>query len=209
MAAAILTIVYGGELLYLWIWCNHLAWSAHIIVTPWFTARQPICVHDLSPHGKGSSRSMKLLGGLNYEKIRRYNNSPPYMTARWPPQQFPPLNFLGFTSNSPHHPDFVNLYQHGDREIQNSLNWGFHIHRWQSDGKGWKLRLLIPSYVTSKLTFLLRIQAIIFFSNKDGAKLLLSLTSAIFDILHVFQKYFFYENVIKYTSLSLTLAPET
>ena len=26
-----------------------------------------------------------LFGGLSYEKIRRYNNSPPYVTARWPP----------------------------------------------------------------------------------------------------------------------------
>ena len=35
---------------------------------------------------------------LSYEKIRRYNNSPPYVTARWPSQQIPPLNFLGFTA---------------------------------------------------------------------------------------------------------------
>ena len=49
---------------------------------------------DLSPCRKGNSRLMKLLGGLSYEKIRRYNNSPPYVTARWPPQQIPPFNFL-------------------------------------------------------------------------------------------------------------------
>ena len=36
----------------------------------------------------------KLFGGLSYEKIRRYNNSPPYVMARWLPQQIPPLNFL-------------------------------------------------------------------------------------------------------------------
>ena len=34
--------------------------------------------------------------GLSYEKIRRYNNSPPCMMVRWPPQQIPPSNFLGF-----------------------------------------------------------------------------------------------------------------
>ena len=47
--------------------------------------------------GKVYSCVTKLFGGLSYEKIRRYNNSPPYMTARWPPQQIPPLNFLGHT----------------------------------------------------------------------------------------------------------------
>ena len=30
-------------------------------------------------------------GGLEYEKIQRYNNSPPYVMARWPPQRVPPL----------------------------------------------------------------------------------------------------------------------
>ena len=43
---------------------------------------------------KRQSRLMKLFGGLRCEKIRWYNNSPPYVTARWPPQQIPPLNFL-------------------------------------------------------------------------------------------------------------------
>ena len=37
----------------------------------------------LSPPEKGNSRLTKLLGRLNYENIRRYNNSPPYVTARW------------------------------------------------------------------------------------------------------------------------------
>ena len=32
-AAAILPLTYGGELLYLRIWCDHSARSAHIIVT--------------------------------------------------------------------------------------------------------------------------------------------------------------------------------
>ena len=35
---AILTVTYGGELLYLQIWRDHSAWSVHIIVTAWFTA---------------------------------------------------------------------------------------------------------------------------------------------------------------------------
>ena len=39
-----------------------------------------------------NSRLMKLFGGVSYKKIRRYNNSPPYVMARWPPQQIPPLN---------------------------------------------------------------------------------------------------------------------
>ena len=32
------------------------------------------------------------------KKIWRYNNSPPYVTARWPPQQISLLNFLDFSS---------------------------------------------------------------------------------------------------------------
>ena len=31
------------------------------------------------------------------KKIPRYNNSPPYVTAKWPSQQSPPLNFIGYT----------------------------------------------------------------------------------------------------------------
>ena len=44
-------------------------------------------MNDLSPCCKGNSRLTKLFGGLSYEKIWRYNNSPPYVTVRWPPQQ--------------------------------------------------------------------------------------------------------------------------
>ena len=43
----------------------------------------------------------KSFGRLSYKKIRWYNNSLPYMTARWPPQQIPPLNFLGVTFSIP------------------------------------------------------------------------------------------------------------
>ena len=34
-------------------------------------------------------------GGLSTKKYGGYKNSPPYVTARWPPQQISPLNFLG------------------------------------------------------------------------------------------------------------------
>ena len=43
---------------------------------------------------KGNSRSTKWFGRLSYKRIWRYNNSPPYETARWLPHIFP-LNFLG------------------------------------------------------------------------------------------------------------------
>ena len=50
---------------------------------------------NLKPCKKGNTRLMKLVGGLSYKKIQRYNNSPPYVTARWQPQQIASLNFLG------------------------------------------------------------------------------------------------------------------
>ena len=49
----------------------------------------------ISSCGKGNSSLMKLFGGLSYETIQRYSNSSLYVMARWPPQQIPPLNFLG------------------------------------------------------------------------------------------------------------------
>ena len=36
--------------------------------------------------GKATHAITKLFGGLSYKKIRRYNNSPPYVVARWLPQ---------------------------------------------------------------------------------------------------------------------------
>ena len=51
---------------------------------------------DVSPPEKGNIRLTKSLGRLSYEKIWRYNNSPPYVMARWLAQQIPPLNFLGY-----------------------------------------------------------------------------------------------------------------
>ena len=49
---------------------------------------------------------MKLLAGLATKKIWRYNNSPPYVTARWPPQQIPPLNFLGWYTTTHDRSDY-------------------------------------------------------------------------------------------------------
>ena len=56
-------------------------------------------MRNLSPSGKGNSRLNKIVQRASYEKIGRYNNSPPYVTARWPPQQIPPLNFLCVVSS--------------------------------------------------------------------------------------------------------------
>ena len=50
---------------------------------------------DLSSCRKGNSCLTNHLASLATQKIRRYNNSPSYVTARWPPQQIPSLNFLG------------------------------------------------------------------------------------------------------------------
>ena len=33
------SVTYGGELLYLWIWRDHSAWSAHIIIIVWFATQ--------------------------------------------------------------------------------------------------------------------------------------------------------------------------
>ena len=81
----------------LWIWHDHSARSAHIIVATRFTMLKPRCVHDSSSLGKGITHLTKLLGGVSYEKILWYNNLPLYATARWLPQQIPPLNFLAWS----------------------------------------------------------------------------------------------------------------
>ena len=69
-------VTYGGELWYHRIWCENCAIT---------------CMCDLSPCEKGNTRIVKLLGGLNDEKIRRYNNSPPYVRARWMRRPIPLL----------------------------------------------------------------------------------------------------------------------
>ena len=50
-------------------------------------------------HTRKATWLTKLFGGLSDEKIRRYNNSPPYVLARWPPQQISLLNFLEPNAN--------------------------------------------------------------------------------------------------------------
>ena len=46
---------------------------------------------------KTTHAQQNCLAALAMKKIQRYNNSPPYVTVRWPPQQIPPLNFLGWS----------------------------------------------------------------------------------------------------------------
>ena len=46
-------------------------------------------------HARKATHTLQnCLVGLE-QKIQRYNNLPPYMTARWPPRQIPPQNFFG------------------------------------------------------------------------------------------------------------------
>ena len=58
------------------------------------------CMPDLSPRRERQhtlTPFTKFLGGLSSkdnDKNPEINNSPPYVTATWPPQQLPPLNFL-------------------------------------------------------------------------------------------------------------------
>ena len=54
-----------------------------------------VCV-ILSPCEEGNYTCiMEMLGSWDTKKIQRYNNLPPYVTARWQLQQILPLNFLG------------------------------------------------------------------------------------------------------------------
>ena len=69
---------------------NQISYETAVILKVTYGGKLLLCVHDLSPRGKGNSC---LLGGLSYEKIRRYNNSPPYVTARWQQQQNSPHKF--------------------------------------------------------------------------------------------------------------------
>ena len=83
---------------YVWRWVivlPDLVQSAWIIVATCFTVRKPKCVCDISSRKKGNTCLTKLLSGLSLEK-QRYNNSPPYVTARWPPWQIPLYISLGY-----------------------------------------------------------------------------------------------------------------
>ena len=53
--------------------------------------------------GKATHASRNYLAGLATKKSGRYNNSPPYVIARWPPQQIPPLKFLEYNSSIAFH----------------------------------------------------------------------------------------------------------
>ena len=50
-----------------------------------------LCVIKVKTGKANRAKQNDLTGFTSYEKICRYNNSPPYVTARWPPQQIPPL----------------------------------------------------------------------------------------------------------------------
>ena len=101
----VLTLWGGGHIdRYVWRWVivpSDLAQSFIAIYTYYHyhmihRAITFMCAWFKSTRERQSSRLTKLLGGLNYEKIQRYNNSPPYMMARWLPQQIPPLNFADY-----------------------------------------------------------------------------------------------------------------
>ena len=67
----------------------------------------------------------KLFGGLSYEKIWRYNNSPPYVMARWLPQQIPPLNFLATNT------DYLLIILMHKHSVKFHLIYYFHNNSWQ------------------------------------------------------------------------------
>ena len=75
--------VHGSELMYMYlrIWHNH---SANL---------RTLSLLDLSPYKKGNAHLTKLLSGLSYEKIWRYNNSPQYVAAILQ-SRFHLINFL-------------------------------------------------------------------------------------------------------------------
>ena len=102
-AVAILAVMHGGELLYLRIWHDSFGviW-AHYPYCVIHHAVTYTCAGFKSTR-EGNSRQTKLLGGLSYEKIWRYNNSGPYMMARWLPQQISLLIFLVL------HPETITL----------------------------------------------------------------------------------------------------
>ena len=81
--------------------------------------------------GEATHAMVILFGGLSYKKIRRYNNSPPYVTARWPPQQIPPKNFLGKST-----------FTWQDSEISNHIFLNSNVFRgWYSEGIVWMGKL--------------------------------------------------------------------
>ena len=117
-------------------------------------------MHDLSPLGKGNSCLIKLLGGLNYEIIRRYNNSPPYVMARWPPQQIPPLNFLGWVPHVTSQVAKIVSFSH--RSI-----YKFHNTDWMTENIHSKRTQVVKRFVTFTLCSSKHIFSTIFSSSNS------------------------------------------
>ena len=66
-------------------WPDHSARSMQISIALYL-----LCDNlNVVRHKKGNTHLAILLGGPSYEKVRRYNNSPTYIMARWQPQQSP------------------------------------------------------------------------------------------------------------------------
>ena len=89
-------VTYGGELLYLWIWCSYLVRSAQSIVAAYFSTWQPKCPHDISPCKKDNTHITKMLDGLSYEKI--CGGTITQLRMWWQDgrhNKVPSLNFLG------------------------------------------------------------------------------------------------------------------
>ena len=89
----------------------------------------------------GISKISYCLAGLTKKKIWRYNNSPPYMTVRWPPQLTLPWNFLDYKNNH----KYFGQMQHNHLFKEDSLSFVKSLHRFICEKKmswcspiGWK-----------------------------------------------------------------------
>ena len=58
--------------------------------------RKPLHARDYVVHTGKATHAC----GPSYEKIQRYNNSPPYLMARWQPQWIPPSNSVELGQNT-------------------------------------------------------------------------------------------------------------
>ena len=80
-------------------WVPFLRDLVHIIVTVFLAGNNLVCPWFESTQERQRTLA-KLLGGLSCETIQRYNKLPPYVMARWLPQQISPLislvNMMGF-----------------------------------------------------------------------------------------------------------------
>ena len=95
--------VYGDELLYLYFgYDTIIRRDLRTLSLPRDSPRDNhyACVIEVHLSPRGS----RLLGGLSYEKFRRYNNSPPYVTARWPGGTQLGFGYGCATRSFDHHP---------------------------------------------------------------------------------------------------------